>query len=110
MAKSFDAFIYVEAAEEDLEGWFVDRFVALCALAKNDPSSFYARFLGMAPSEAIEFARRIWREINLPNLRDYISSARKDADIIVLKDKDHALSVSVNNSRFALPSDRTTQC
>jgi type I pantothenate kinase len=110
MAKPFDAFIYIDAAEEDLEAWFVDRFLALYGLAKTDPSSFYTRFLGMAPSEAAEFARMIWREINLPNLREHISGAKTDADIVVLKDRDHAMRVLVNNPQFATASDGATQC
>jgi type I pantothenate kinase len=110
-ANAFDVFIYIDAAEEDLETWFVDRFLALCASAKTDPSSFYVRFLGMAPSEATAFAHMIWREINLPNLRDHISKARDDADIVVLKDRGHALHVIANNHRFAgLASEKATGC
>ena len=36
-----DFTVYVDAAEADIEQWFVDRFLALCAEARTDDTSFF---------------------------------------------------------------------
>lgn len=90
-----DALIYLDADESDLERWFLDRFMHLWEAAEHDPSSFYARFRHMNPTEARAFGKVVWERINLPNLRDHIVQARARADLVVRKGGDHAiLSVS----------------
>ena len=37
------------------------------------------------------FAERVWREINLPNLRNHIVRDRDVADFIVRKRRDHSV-------------------
>jgi type I pantothenate kinase len=42
--------------------------------------------------QAREFARTaVWEGINLPNLRDHISTVQPRADILVRKSRDHKL-------------------
>jgi type I pantothenate kinase len=90
--QSLDALLYLDATEEDLEHWFLDRFMTLWEAAADDPSSFYARFRDMRDMEARGFARTaVWRAINLPNLQDHIVRARPLADILVWKERDHRL-------------------
>lgn len=91
-AHALDALIYLDATEEDLEHWFLERFMALWRAAETDPHSFYARFRGMTEMEARGFARTaVWRAINLPNLQDHIMPARGHADILLWKERDHRL-------------------
>lgn len=91
-AQALDALIYLDATEEDLEHWFLDRFMALWRAAETDPDSFYARFRGMEEMEARGFARTaVWRGINLPNLQDHIVLARPHADVLLWKERDHQL-------------------
>jgi type I pantothenate kinase len=91
-ARSLDALIYLDATEEDLEHWFLERFMALWRAAETDPDSFYARFRGMREMEARGFARTaVWRAINLPNLQDHIVQARGAADVLLWKERDHQL-------------------
>ena len=88
-----DVLIYLDAEREDLEYWFLERFVRLWRAAETDPSSFYARFLHMSETELIAFARSVWSEINLPNLVQHIEPLRAVADIVVKKNRDHVVSV-----------------
>lgn len=86
-----DALIYLEAAEADLERWFVARFMGLWEAAEHDPGSFYARFRAMSAPEAEAFGKMVWERINLPNVRDHIAPARALADLVVRKGADHAI-------------------
>lgn len=90
--QSLDALLYLDATEEDLEHWFLERFMALWNAAADDPTSFYARFREMGEMEARGFARTaVWRAINLPNLQAHIVRARPHADILLWKERDHRL-------------------
>lgn len=86
-----DVLIYIDAAEDDLETWFVRRFMEFWRDAETNAASFYARFRSMSEADAEVFARAIWAGINLPNLRDHIQLVREDADIVLRKAADHSL-------------------
>ncbi|MEI6486341.1 MAG: hypothetical protein WCO11_08745 [Sphingomonadales bacterium] len=88
-----DHLIYIDAAEDDIIAWFLERFMGLWAAAADDPASFYARFRHMTAAEARDFALQVWHGINRPNWIDHISLARPVADIIVTKARDHSLSL-----------------
>lgn len=89
---ALDSLIYLDATEEDLEHWFLDRFMRLWQAGKGDPASFYAQFSHLSEAEARGFGRTVvWRQINLPNLHDHIVRARPLADILVAKARDHSL-------------------
>lgn len=87
-----DCLIYLDAAEADIEHWFVDRFLGLWAAAEHDPTSFYARFRGLDREQTATLARGVWNQVNLPNLREHIAKARDVADIIVRKRLDHTIA------------------
>jgi type I pantothenate kinase len=86
-----DLLIYLDAAEEDLERWFLERFMVFWRAAETDPASFYAQFRTMDETQAEVFARSVWAGINLPNLRDHILPARDLADMVLRKDSQHQL-------------------
>lgn len=91
---ALDTLIYLDAAEEDLQHWFLERFMRLWHAAAEDPASFYHRFRPLGEEGAREFARTaVWEGINLPNLRDHIIHARPAADILVRKHCDHSLEL-----------------
>lgn len=91
--EGLDALIYLDAEEDDLEHWYVERFTRLLNEARSDPGSFYTRFLHLTPQEADAFAREIWNTVNLPNLRNHIAPLRDRADILLRKDRDHNLTI-----------------
>ena len=91
LADSVDLLIYLDAAEEDLETWFAERFMALGRAAAHEPTSFYAQFRHLSPDQADAFGRMVWARINLPNLREHIVFAKERAQIVLRKTQAHAL-------------------
>jgi type I pantothenate kinase len=83
--------VYVDAAEEDAQRWFLRRFLELCEAAKDDPSSFYAplAFLGDGVRETV--ADAAWEGVNLVNLREHIAPTRSRATWVLRKGPDHAV-------------------
>src|ERR1700757_334390 len=61
----FDFSVYLDADEDILRGWYVDRFLALRQTAFQDPKSFFHRYAQFSDSEAIATATSIWTRINL---------------------------------------------
>lgn len=88
-----DVLVYLDAAEVDLEAWYVERFVGFWNAARTDTASFYAQWLHMSEPELRAFAKTVWDGVNLPNLRDHIRPLRDHADIVVSKDASHTLFI-----------------
>lgn len=85
----FDFSIYVDAAENDLRTWYLDRFLSLQKTAFQNPASYFHRYAKLSKKEAIEFATSIWNEINLSNLEQNILPTRFRADLILEKGEAH---------------------
>ncbi len=85
----FDFSIFVDADETDIEGWYVDRFLALRETAFRDPKAYFHRYADLDDCQAAVTARRIWSEINGPNLRENIVSTRARADLVLEKGSNH---------------------
>jgi len=88
----FDFSIYIDAAENDIEKWYVDRFLSLCDSVFLEPESFFQHFADLSRDEATEVARSIWRQINGLNLRHNIEPTRERASLILRKGADHRVS------------------
>ena len=88
----FDFSIYVDAAEDDIEEWYVQRFLALCDTVFKDPNSFFQHYAHLSRDEAKATARMIWREINGLNLRENIEPTRNRASLILRKGADHRIT------------------
>jgi type I pantothenate kinase len=86
-----DFTIYLDAAVNDIEHWYVQRFCRLVADAASDESSFFRLFAGSTPAQAEELARQVWRSINLVNLEQHILPTRDTSDAILVKGPDHAV-------------------
>jgi type I pantothenate kinase len=87
----FDFSIYIDAAEDLVEAWYVERFLRLRQTAFRDPASYFHRYATLSEDEARETALSIWRSINLINLRENILPTRQRADLILRKGADHAV-------------------
>lgn len=85
----FDFSIYVDAAPEHIESWYVDRFLTLRQTAFSREDSFFRTYASLSDREAEETARRIWHDINLPNLMENITPTRERATMIFTKGHDH---------------------
>lgn len=85
----FDLSIFIDAAGDHIARWYEERFMALRATAFTDPHAFFHPLAMMPYAEAIDIARRIWREVNAANLVDNILPSRPRADVILHKGADH---------------------
>lgn len=87
----FDFSIYIDAADELIESWYVERFLRLRQTAFRDPASYFHRYATLSEEEARATALSLWHSINLVNLRDNILPTRQRADLILRKGVDHAV-------------------
>jgi type I pantothenate kinase len=87
----FDFSIYVDAAEGDIEQWYIERFQALRETVFQMEASYFHRYADLTPAESVETARRLWTTINLVNLRENILPTRERAHLILEKGRDHAV-------------------
>jgi type I pantothenate kinase len=85
----FDFSIYLDANEEVLHHWYVDRFLTLRGTAFRDPKSYFHRYATLSDPDAVETATAIWRRINLLNLHENILPTRQSADLILKKGESH---------------------
>jgi type I pantothenate kinase len=89
-ADFFDLSIYVDAAPGDVERWYLDRFTVLQQTRMQDPASYFHHLADRSTEEVSAFARRLWREVNLPNLLENIAPTRLRADVVIHKSADHS--------------------
>jgi type I pantothenate kinase len=87
----FDFSVYLDAAEDVLQRWYVDRFLTLRGTAFRDPKSYFHRYSKLSDVEAIETAASIWTRINLLNLDENILPTRQRADLILKKGESHLI-------------------
>ena len=89
-ADFFDLSIYIDAEPDDIERWYVDRFLLLQRTRMQDPKSYFHHLAAATPDQARDFARHLWGSINLPNLVQNILPTRSRADLVLHKQWDHA--------------------
>ena len=85
----FDFSIYLDADEDVLLSWYVDRFLALRGTAFADPKSYFHRYAKLSDADAAATATAIWNRINLVNLHENILPTRPRADLILKKGETH---------------------
>ncbi len=85
----FDFSVYLDANEDVLRLWYVNRFLALRGTSFSDPKSYFHRYSNLSDAEATEVATSIWSRINLVNLHDNILPTRQRADLILKKGESH---------------------
>lgn len=86
-----DLGIYVDAAVEDVEAWFVARMHDLVRAAADEPDSFYRGWVDLGPETVTELAVAVWTAVNLPNLVEDIAPSAEHADVVLHKGPDHAI-------------------
>jgi len=87
----FDFSLYVDAAEDELENWYLERFSRLRETAFNDPRAYFRFYAEMPREQAMTRAREIWRDINLENLRQNIAPTRSRANLVLRKCCNHTV-------------------
>lgn len=84
-----DLSLYVDASEDDLFAWFMQRFQRLLEAARRDPLAYLHPLTTLPPAEAEARATHIWNTINLPNLRQHIRPTRAAAHLVLEKSSTH---------------------
>ena len=85
----FDFSVYVDAAEDHVRRWYVERFQTLRHTAFRDTASYFRRYADLDDAEAEQVANGIWDDINGRNLRENILPTRSRADLILRKGPTH---------------------
>ena len=87
----FDFSIYIDAKEDDIHRWYVERFMRLRETAFKSPDSFFHRYATIKEEAALAIAENLWENINLKNLRQNILPTRPRADLILHKGAGHRI-------------------
>jgi type I pantothenate kinase len=87
----FDFSVYLDADENDLHRWYVNRFMTLRHTAFRDPRSFFRKYAEIAEEDALAIAEKLWTGINLPNLQENILPTRQRASLILTKGASHRI-------------------
>jgi len=85
----FDFSIYIDAPEELIHQWYVERFMRLRETAFRDQNSFFHRYSKLSEEAARAIAEQLWTNINLKNLHENILPTRPRADLILRKGANH---------------------
>jgi type I pantothenate kinase len=88
----FDFSVYLDAEEDSLRRWYIERFMRLRETRFRDPRSYFHKYAELSDDEAEWIATGLWERINLLNLRENIVPTRPRADLILRKGADHAMA------------------
>lgn len=91
MSDYFDFSIYIDADSTHIEHWYIERFLSILNMAKQDSNSYYAQYTTLPQDEAVAFARNVWKTVNLENLEKFIEPTRNRAELILHKAADHKI-------------------
>jgi type I pantothenate kinase len=89
----FDFSIYIDAEEQMIQKWYIDRFMRLRETAFRSPENFFHRYSQLSEEAALAIAEGLWANINLKNLRENILPTRPRADLILRKGANHLVEV-----------------
>ena len=87
----FDFSIYLDADPAALRQWYIARFFQLRRTAFRDPENYFHRYACIDKKDALKIAEDFWDGINLPNLIANILPTKSRADLILRKNRDHAI-------------------
>ncbi|MDA0299428.1 MAG: type I pantothenate kinase [Actinobacteria bacterium] len=88
----FDFSIYVDADEQHIQEWYIERFLTFRQSVFQRADSFFAHYADLNDEESVEMARSIWQRINGVNLSENIMPTRNRASLIVRKGQDHRVA------------------
>ena len=90
-----DLLVHLDAADDDLEAWFLQRFRTLLGAAADEPGAFLHGVTGR-PSEEVEgLALAVWRSVNVTNLVEEVRPAAGAADLELHLGPDHRVERAV---------------
>ena len=84
-----DFALYLDADEDDVRRWYLERFLELRNGAFQRPESYFHRYAQLSDEKTLATADAIWNRTNRPNLVQNIGPTRPRADLILEKGPDH---------------------
>lgn len=87
----FNFSLYIDADEDLIEKWFMQRFEKLLDLNQNNPDNFYYEWANGPRTKALQMAEETWQMVNLVNLREYIAPTKPRANLILHKTIGHKI-------------------
>jgi type I pantothenate kinase len=87
----FDLVVHLDAADVDLERWYLERFRALRTAAADDPTSFLHPYVAMGGEALDEMALDVWRAVNLVVLHEHARPDGAHADVVLHLGPDHTV-------------------
>lgn len=87
----FDFSLYIDAEEDMIEKWYLQRFVKVLALNKNNKNNYYYKMANGPRDAAIKYAEEVWQMVNLVNLREFIAPTKQRASLILHKTNNHLI-------------------
>lgn len=87
----FDFSIYIDAEEDLIEEWYMQRFKKVLKLNKDKPDNFYYEMANGPLDKAMQLAEETWQMVNLVNLREYIAPTKQRASLILHKTDGHLI-------------------
>lgn len=91
MSDFFDFSIYIDADIEIIETWYLERFNMLLDVAKHNPDDYYYSYAIGNRNDAMEMAKKVWKNVNKRNLENYILPTKNRADLILHKSHNHQI-------------------
>lgn len=85
----FDFSIYIDADEEMISQWYLERFMKLRDTSFQNETSYFHHVSKMDKNEAEAMGLRLWNTINRVNLRENIQPTRPRANLILHKGMNH---------------------
>lgn len=87
----FDFSLYIDAEEDMIEKWYLQRFEKVLDLNKNNKNNYYYKMANGPREDALKYAEEVWQMINLVNLRQYIAPTKQRASLILHKTTGHLI-------------------
>lgn len=87
----FDFSLYIDAEEDMIEKWYMQRFEKVLDLNKNNKNNYYYEMANGPRDKALQYAEEVWQMVNLVNLRQYIAPTKQRASLILHKTTNHLI-------------------
>ncbi|MFB6435011.1 MAG: type I pantothenate kinase [Candidatus Malihini olakiniferum] len=88
-----DFSIYIDAAEDLLKSWYINRFLEFRKGALfSELTSYFNEYTKLTEEQSVTIAKKVWRDINEPNLHQNILPTREHASLILTKRENHAVA------------------
>ncbi|OGT50699.1 MAG: type I pantothenate kinase [Gammaproteobacteria bacterium RIFCSPHIGHO2_12_FULL_42_13] len=88
-----DFSVFVDADSHDIRQWYIDRVVKFSQTSFQDKKAYFHFLSTFSKSRVRAFAEKMWCEINAVNLTENILPTKNRAQLILRKDKKHAIEM-----------------